>query len=577
MNQKQLKTFLQFLDSVDQSTTIDQLRQKLAQSIAKEDSTSSEKRKLEDSEDLESYDTDAKKAKTQDISYEYVALDKETVSKDSLVATGKISDSQPNSEPSQQSLSKDQPPKDKSQSPARSADTHFGQSFYNLLVLLYIDPKKSSDGEINAYFTSLRSDTEYGKKQADHAIPVRFILQYLAATVFSETLPTVCSHVHDRFRTLMDDFDEKEDELQLNFLETPSITPYPEHSNHYEKLGIRYENSIEISKYLSDILRCYGKCEAVSFINKPHIGGGNYVFENINIFNAIEFYTELAQQKIPQEKKEKEFYKKFLETHGEFVNGAGHLFAEEIKEYQEGKRSELGEYKKTGIMVLREKYPDTETGRAQLFQDFSRKCNSKTICTLLVEMFDFPYQSNRETYYQQLLQKYIKMYVDIYPKTVSSISEGSFIEGAITIGEEFEKQFRKFEVICKRIGEPIDKDSVSLPQESKNTATSWNQSSTPSQNWQQIFVNRDQNQIHEISKKDTIRKAIGIVQESKIINKKSMSDLWLKLRSIDYKLEQGESYLKEEICKQVQIKFTALKIKKEQFQSFENRFLNNEK
>ena len=256
--------------------------------------------------------------------------------------------------------------------------TTMGDARFNSQVLLTIDPTKIN-GQISISFTTERSDTSLGSVQGDHTIPERLLLEFIAKKIAGKTLEEITNTLHDDFRSVVENFDNPS---IPNLPTKPEIIPYTEGDDNIRKLGIRFQNSSNVAKYISEMIDRYNHLPLSVLPKDGHaaVGEGPKVSSNMNMLRAIDKFLSIAtdiEGEISTEDSDS-FYKQAVIANGAFTRGMKDFF---------GLRS---------IDEVRETYPDTEEGRRNFSNAFQEKCSEAMVGGILSEIFDFPHRNSLE-------------------------------------------------------------------------------------------------------------------------------------------------------------------------------------
>lgn len=254
--------------------------------------------------------------------------------------------------------------------------TTMGDAKFNSQVLLTIDPTKIN-GQISISFTTERSDTSLGSTQGDHTIPERLLLEFIAKKIAGKTLEEITNTLHDDFRSVVENFDNSS---VPNIPNKPAIIPYAEGDDNIRKLGIRFQNSSNVARYISEMIDRYNHLPLSVLPKDGHaaVGEGPKVSSNMNMLRAIDKFLSIGtdfEGEISTEDSDS-FYKQAVIANGAFTRGMKDFF---------GLRS---------IDEVRKTYPDTEEGRRKFSDAFKEKCNEEMVGKILSEIFDFPHRAS---------------------------------------------------------------------------------------------------------------------------------------------------------------------------------------
>lgn len=254
--------------------------------------------------------------------------------------------------------------------------TTMGDARFNSQVLLTIDPTKIN-GQISISFTTERSDTSLGSVQGDHTIPERLLLEFIAKKIAGKTLEEITNTLHDDFRSVVENFDNPS---IPNLPTKPEIIPYTEGDDNIRKLGIRFQNSSNVAKYISEMIDRYNHLPLSVLPKDGHaaVGEGPKVSSNMNMLRAIDKFLSIGtdfEGEISTQDSDS-FYKQAVIANGAFTRGMKDFF---------GLRS---------IDEVRKTYPDTEEGRRNFSDAFKEKCSETMVGRILSEIFDFPHRAN---------------------------------------------------------------------------------------------------------------------------------------------------------------------------------------
>lgn len=194
-------------------------------------------------------------------------------------------------------------------SPGKSSVmTTVGGASFNSRVLLTIDPTKL-DGQISISFTTERSDTSAGRKQEDHVIAERLVIEFVARSVLGKTLA-------DAPRALLENFSHicKNDEAALAtfkqiepvILEKADTTDIAEDKQATYKLGVRFRNAQKVTSYITQMIECYNKLPLSIIPKDGHalpsegatVATGMNILRTMNEVLSYQQTTEAPKQEI---------------------------------------------------------------------------------------------------------------------------------------------------------------------------------------------------------------------------------------------------------------------------------------
>ncbi len=153
------------------------------------------------------------------------------------------------------------------------------------------------------------------------------LLEFIAKKIAGKTLEEITNTLYDDFCSVVENFDNP---LEPNILTKPKIIPYTEGDDNIRKLGIRFQNSSNIAKYISEMIDRYNHLPLAVLPKDGHaaVGEGSKVSSNMNMLRAIDKFLGIAtniEGEISAEDSDS-FYAQAVLPNGAFTRGMKDFF-----------------------------------------------------------------------------------------------------------------------------------------------------------------------------------------------------------------------------------------------------------